>query len=154
MCSRELGGSATSAARKTFPGWPGTWVRSGIVTRESCVDAEVMMQLMGIATGRFEIQIEDVPQAVAVVRAQDAGVFAELAFEVPLRESRSQAMAEPQRFGVLRPRPARKWGSDARVPKPEATERDVDAFELRTGLSGGRSGVRAHNARRCNRGSK
>ena len=71
----------------------------------------------GIATGRFEIQIEDVPQTVAVARAQDAGVFAELAFEVPLREPRPQEMAEPQRFGVRRPRPACKWGSDARVPE-------------------------------------
>ena len=53
----------------------------------------------GIATGRFEIQIEDVPQAVAVARAQDAGVFAELAFEVSLREPQPQEMAEPHRFG-------------------------------------------------------
>ena len=51
----------------------------------------------GIATGRFEIQIEDVPQAVAVARAQEAGVCAELAFEVPLREPQPQEMAEPDK---------------------------------------------------------
>ena len=114
----------------------------------------------GLATGRFEVQIEDVPQAVAVARAEGAGVVPELAFEGPLRgPAQPQAMAQPQRPATgtslrgpgtspSRAHRAQTTPPSARHLRSEPSCRTTDATDTESGRrrSYGQSGSQFYNA--------